>query len=119
MRLLLDEHIGRAVAEGLRKLGHDAIILADAGLLGEDDLVIWKFAVSERRAIVTYNRDDFVGLATRSMMQEELFPGVIIISAKTVRQEDVGGLIKALDALIQNYPDVTGQFHYLRKSPSR
>lgn len=57
MKLLIDAQLPPRLAEWLRDKGHDAIHVADIGLLSADDLTIWKFARTDRRVLVTKDRD--------------------------------------------------------------
>ena len=65
MRLLLDEHYANAIAEALRAAGHDAVTVAERGLMGTDDEALLALASSESRALLTNNAQDFVPLAVR------------------------------------------------------
>lgn len=63
-RLYADEQFPRRVVENLRALGHDVLTVQEAGkanLKIPDDEVL-TFAVSEDRAVLTLNRDDFFRL---------------------------------------------------------
>jgi predicted nuclease of predicted toxin-antitoxin system len=62
--LYADEQFPRRVIEYLRALGHDVLTVQEAGkanLKIPDDEVL-AFAVSEDRAVLTLNRDDFFRL---------------------------------------------------------
>jgi predicted nuclease of predicted toxin-antitoxin system len=61
IRFLLDEHVGHAVATGLRLRGIDVATAAEAGLLGEPDERYVSLALTEGRVIVTHD-DDFLTL---------------------------------------------------------
>jgi predicted nuclease of predicted toxin-antitoxin system len=58
----LDEHMGHAIAQGLRSRGIDVTTTTEAGLLGADDAAHVEFAVREHRVIVT-NDADFLAIA--------------------------------------------------------
>jgi predicted nuclease of predicted toxin-antitoxin system len=60
VRYHLDEHIDPAVAVGLRGRGIDVTTTSDAGLLSADDEEHLRFAVSEKRAIMTHDEDFLV-----------------------------------------------------------
>ncbi|HJT31571.1 MAG TPA: DUF5615 family PIN-like protein [Pirellulales bacterium] len=64
LRYHLDENVDPAVAAGLRGRGIDVTTANDAGLLGADDEEHVRFAVSEKRAIVTHD-EDFLVLHSR------------------------------------------------------
>jgi predicted nuclease of predicted toxin-antitoxin system len=57
IRFHLDEHVDRAVAEGLRRRGIDCTTTADAGLLGADDPDHLAFAKSQGRVIFSSDPD--------------------------------------------------------------
>lgn len=57
MRFHLDEHVARAVAEGLQRHGVDVTTTSEAGLLGADDYTQLAFAHREGRVLVTHDAD--------------------------------------------------------------
>jgi Domain of unknown function (DUF5615) len=63
-QLHADENFRQAVVVELRKLGHDALTAADAGRAGKgiQDVDVLAFAISQDRAVVTFNRRDFIRL---------------------------------------------------------
>ena len=61
MKFYLDEHIPKAVAEGLRRRGIDVLTMQDAGRMGDPDRKQLAFAVMKRRVLVTFD-DDFLAL---------------------------------------------------------
>ena len=58
IRFHLDENVSGAVASSLRQRGVKVTVLAEVGLIGADDSNHLRFAVSQRRVIVTHD-DDF------------------------------------------------------------
>jgi predicted nuclease of predicted toxin-antitoxin system len=62
IRFHLDEHIAKAVANGLRRLGIDVTTSADAGLLGASDPEQLAYALAEGRVFFTQD-SDFLALA--------------------------------------------------------
>ncbi len=63
-RLYSDEQFPRLVSELLRTMGHDVLTVQEAGNanLGIPDNEVLAFAVSNNRAVMTLNRQDFVQL---------------------------------------------------------
>jgi predicted nuclease of predicted toxin-antitoxin system len=61
-RLYMDEQFPKIVSQLLREMGHDVLTVQEAGNgnLGIPDEDVLSFAISENRAVVTLNRDDFV-----------------------------------------------------------
>lgn len=65
MRFLLDEHVPRAVADGLRRRDIDVFTIIDAGLRSESDADILAWAAANHRVVVTFD-SDFLTLHTES-----------------------------------------------------
>lgn len=60
MRLLLDEHYSKLIAEQLRERGHDVVSATErSDLLGLKDQELFRLLPDERRAIVTEDWADF------------------------------------------------------------
>ena len=57
IRYLIDEHVAKAVATGLRKRGIDVLTIAESGLLGAEDEDLLAFAEEEDRVMVTQDQD--------------------------------------------------------------
>lgn len=74
MRFVVDESTGAAVAEFLRSQGHDVSTVAEVTPQAEDTAIL-KQAVSEKRIVVT-NDKDFGDLVFRS---GELHAGIILL----------------------------------------
>ncbi len=65
VRFLTDEHIDHTIAAALRLRGYDVLTVADANLLGADDLVvILPLAQSEHRILITRDAD-FLAMHSR------------------------------------------------------
>ncbi|ALF54177.1 hypothetical protein ACX27_17175 [Nostoc piscinale CENA21] len=67
-RFYADEQFPFPVVELLRNLGHDVLTVQEAGKAeqGISDEEVLAFAVSQERAILTINRDDFIRLHRRN-----------------------------------------------------
>ena len=55
IKLLIDEDVHLALAEALRRRGHDAVHVREVERLGLDDECQLKFAAHQRRCFVTFN----------------------------------------------------------------
>lgn len=78
MRLYLDEHVPLVLASFLRAHGVDCLTTRDAGNLSlsdEDQLIA---ATRERRALVTFDCADFIGLAQGWQAQGRSHSGIIL-----------------------------------------
>jgi len=79
-RLLLDVHFSRAVADALRSRGLDVVAAQDdAWLRSRSDEHLLAAAAEQRRAVVTYNIDDFVTLARAWAMGERGHFGIVCV----------------------------------------
>ncbi len=63
-RFYADEQFPFPVVELLRKLEHDVLTAQEAGNAGQGipDEAVLVFAISQERAVLTINRDDFIRL---------------------------------------------------------
>jgi predicted nuclease of predicted toxin-antitoxin system len=57
VKLKLDENLSRRAADLVRAAGHDAVTVASQGLRGAADETLFEVCRSERRALVTLDRD--------------------------------------------------------------
>ncbi len=98
IRFHLDEHIPRAVADGLQLLGIDVTSTSGAGLLGAADVDQIAFAMAENRVIFTED-DDFLVLAAAGTAHA----GIVYCHQGT---RSLGHIIRALELIWQVYePD--------------
>jgi predicted nuclease of predicted toxin-antitoxin system len=93
MCLVLDENISPTLVPRLWEEQIDTVHVRDRGLLSSPDHVIWEFALSEKRAVVTINGRDFVALAKRSSIHH----GIIVIPSGGLRNEMFSYIIAAVD----------------------
>jgi hypothetical protein len=64
--LYADENFDAATVTELRLLGHDVRTVQEAGRQGRNDSTVLADATSEGRAVVTFNRRDFIRLHRHS-----------------------------------------------------
>ena len=93
MKFYLDEHIPKAVGEGLRRRGIDVLTIQDAGRVGDPDRKQLVFAAMKRRVLVTFD-DDFLALDAAGASHS----GIVFSQAG---RRSVGELIESL-VLIAN-----------------
>ena len=102
MRLLLDEQLSPAIATGLRRRGVDAVALRDwsgpAGL-GASDNNLLAAAFAGERVVVSYDRRTLEPLLRAWAEGGQHHGGVVLVDDRTLRPNDVGGLVRALRAL--------------------
>ncbi len=103
MRLLLDAHIAPAVAGTLRSEGVDAVAVRDwldGNYRSAPDDQLLSAAAADSRVLVTYDCRTIPVLLKEWAETGHHFTGVVLVDEKTVRQEDVGGLVRALRRLV-------------------
>ena len=116
LRLLLDEHFSPEIARQLRSRGHDVVAARERGELhGLSDRELLAVANAEHRVILTENVADFVELHGQSVLTGEPHGGIVFTSPRGYPRTGraIGKLIRALDALLADAPDITGQTWWL------
>jgi hypothetical protein len=104
LKLLLDEHISKDVARGLRERSRDIVVHAMAeweggNFLGQDDPVCLRAAAEQALTFVTYDGRTLPPLLKAWAEEERTHGGVLFVDEKTLPQADIGGLVKALAGL--------------------
>lgn len=102
-RLYANENFPFPVVEELRRRGHDAVTVADTGKANQkmsDDQVL-EFAVSDGRAVLTFNRKHFFRL-------HRLRPDHRGIVASTY-DPDFVALAERIDTALANKAELVGQ----------
>jgi hypothetical protein len=106
LRLLLDEHIAPAVADGLRRRHRSLVIFCMAdwergAFMGQQDSACLEHAASQRLTLVTYDRRTIPPLLKVWAEEERKHGGVIFVDEKTISPADTGGLVRALSDLLR------------------
>jgi predicted nuclease of predicted toxin-antitoxin system len=105
MRLLLDAHLSPAIAQRLNAEGTDIVTLRDwrgSNYLDAPDDQILVAALAEERVLVTFDSRTIQPLVNEWAQTGRHHAGVVLINRKTIRQDDIGGLIRALRMLVAN-----------------
>lgn len=97
MKFLIDSPLSPSLAAGLRESGFDAIHVRDIELQGADDLVVFRYAASEERTIVSADTD----FGTLLALRRDPRPSVIIFRRGTDRKP-----AKQLTLLLANMPAI-------------
>lgn len=79
MKFYLDEDLSPKIAEILRRSGIDAQSAHEARMCEASDQRQLDFAATEKRCLVTRNRDDFVRLTVQFFNDQRAHCGVLII----------------------------------------
>lgn len=107
MRLLLDEHYSRVIAEHLRRKGHDVVSVTERpDLAGLTDPDLFAAAQAERRAVVTENWADFQREIRAADDEGRTYYGVLFTSARRLprSKRTVGLYVRVLDDFLRRHP---------------
>ncbi|MDP3712313.1 MAG: DUF5615 family PIN-like protein [Mycobacteriales bacterium] len=119
MRLLLDEMLGEALAQGLRDRGFDVeAVVTRRELVGASDDVVLAAATAEGRVVVTFNIADFVALDQQWRATDRTHAGVLLLGARAFPQDRalIGRVVAAVTALGDR--DLTGSLRFLQPAPA-
>jgi predicted nuclease of predicted toxin-antitoxin system len=107
MRLLLDAHFDPAVAQALRERDHDVASIQEFGpdVYQATDAELLAYASAEGRVFVTRNVRDFIRLNAVWSAQERAHAGIVLVHAKTIPEGDRGAEIRAMETLLEAYPE--------------
>ena len=122
LRLLLDEHISSKVVLGLKRqlpLADVECILTwqDGVHLGSPDDVILINALRDWRVVVTYDLATMPSVIQSMASNHGQHPGVLFIDTKTLRPNDIGGLVRALQSFVMMHAGsehLNNEVHFLR-----
>jgi hypothetical protein len=122
LKLLLDEHISPAVAEGLRRRNRSLMVLCMATweqgeFLGQQDAVCLQQADAQGLTLVTYDRRTIPPLLKVWAEEGRKHGGVIFVDEQTIAPADTGGLVRALSELARTTArwDWTDRVCFLRR----
>lgn len=94
IRLYMDEHVHKAVTEGLRRRGVDVLRAQDAGMMAASDRMHLDFAAKEGRVIFTQDAD-FLGLHDAGISHR----GIVYAPQQTPIGRILRGLMLVYDVL--------------------
>lgn len=117
MKLLLDEMLAARIAEQLRERRREVVAVSERPeLRGLPDDGLFERAQEEKRAIVTYNREDFLALDRRYRDAGREHTGIVILHPRRFPQGagSLGALVESLEALIVAGPPYPGFVHWLK-----
>jgi predicted nuclease of predicted toxin-antitoxin system len=107
VRLLIDEMYLPAIAEQLRKAGHDAVSVQEhPEARALDDSAVCNLALSAGRAVVTENAADFLRILRNQTATGDPVPALVITSNRSFpRHSDsfVGLAVRALCAFCETH----------------
>ena len=102
MRLLLDAHLSPRIAEQLRQASADVVTVSEVGLREVSDEHLLRWAVSQRRGVVTHDIRGFRRLHSTYLSRGDSHFGLIYIrSARDLTAEAIGDVVRALIRVLQ------------------
>lgn len=106
IRYYTDEHVSRAVIQGLRQRGVDVLSLPEAGMLGATDEQHLAFAIEQERVIFTQDAD-FLRMAAAGSVHYG------IVYAPQTRT--IGDIVRGLMLIYQiiSQEEMIGKIEYL------
>ena len=112
-RLYSNENFPFPVVEALRRLGYDVFTVQEAGKANQEisDDEVLAFATSERRAVLTINRRDFIKLHR----QNPKHAGIIVCTADT----DFIGQAERIHTVIALIESLSDQLIRIYRPPSK
>jgi predicted nuclease of predicted toxin-antitoxin system len=117
VKLLLDEMLSGRIAEELRQHDHDTLAVEErTNLRGLSDPDLFAHAQELQRAIVTYNREDFLALDREYQSRERPHHGIVILHPRRFPQGDasLGKLVAALSSFIEAGEPYPNFIHWLQ-----
>ena len=78
-RIFLDQHLPLSIAEALRRSGHEALAVREAGLLGASDDLLLGFAAERRQVFVSSDYWDLIQLSREWNQEGRDFPGIVLV----------------------------------------
>jgi hypothetical protein len=122
LKLLLDEHISPAVANGLRRRNRGVEIRymvewEDGRFLGQEDSACLREAATQGLTLVTYDRRSIPPLLKTWAEEERMHGGVVFVDEKTISPANMGALVWALTRLARETGnwDWTNRICFLRR----
>ena len=95
-KFLLDEHFPQSLAAAAVRARLDVLAVVATDLRGRDDLRILQAAVDQDRILITYDQRDFRPLLSEMIWAGVRAPGLVAVSSRTFRSNDLKGLLRAL-----------------------
>jgi hypothetical protein len=117
VKLLLDEMLSARIAEQIRGRGHDALAVDETPeLRGLADPDLFAQAQEQQRAIVTYNREDFLALDREYRSRQREHHGIVILHPRRFPQgaASIGALVNALASFVEAGPPYPSFIHWLQ-----
>lgn len=106
MKLALDHHYPIAIAEQLRRAGHDVVAAVERGWHRESDEALLALCTAEGRVLLTNNVGDLLVIARSWAVRGQDHAGLILTSDSSLPRTRamIGTYVKLLDSLLGDHP---------------
>jgi len=103
IRLLTDENFNQKIVRGLRRRlpQMDLLSVRDAGLSGQPDMFLLRWAAQENRTILTHDISTLRPDAKQLIVQGEPMAGVIVVPD----QLEIGRAVNDLEIMVECYTE--------------
>jgi hypothetical protein len=122
LRILLDEHYAKVIAEQLRERDHDVICVTERpDLIGLKDAQLFPLMPVERRAIVTENWPDYQREMQKAAGSGMTHYGVLFTSRKQLprSKNTIGLFVRILNDFLSRHPAEDALLNSYRWLPDR
>lgn len=104
LAFLLDEHTSPKVATKLKKKNSEITVHTlqsrqQGRYLQAPDDIILDAAIKDSLTLISYDTRTIPALLKNLALQQKSHAGVIFVDSKTIKPNDIGGLVEALDRL--------------------
>lgn len=106
--LYADENFRQEVVDLLRSFGHDILTVREAGKQGGIDAQVLADASATGRAVLTFNRRDFIRLHSRTAVHA----GIIVCT-----DDDPAKLAGRIHQALTTYPSLANQLLRINRLP--
>jgi len=115
VKLALDHHYSKRIAEGLRRRGFDVVAAVERGWSDLDDESLLEACPAEERALLTNNVADFAVIARRWASEQRSHHGLIYTSdaARPRTLAATGRFVDDLATLMSAHGSFTARTHWL------
>lgn len=118
MKLALDHHYSRVIAEQLRTMGHDVVAAVERDWHELDDEPLLTLCASEERALLTNNVGDFAAVARMWAVSGQQHSGLIFTSDASLprTRDNIGKFVRLLDEILSDHQkpdDFADRIHWL------
>ena len=102
LALVLDENISQVIAEQVARRRPEIPIQSifqwrTGRLRNQPDHLVFQAAAEDRLTLVTYDQTTILPLASEWYLAGRTHEGIVFVSHSTIRSDDFGGLIRALE----------------------